>query len=63
MSRIAVVLIILSLAACGRRGPLELPPGPPPTPLLGTTKPAPSPNTPSAKVGADVSTLTQTQKP
>jgi len=26
MSRIAAVLIILSLAACGMKGPLELPP-------------------------------------
>ena len=34
MSRIAAALLILGLAACGQRGPLVLPPGPPPTPLI-----------------------------
>jgi predicted small lipoprotein YifL len=40
MSRIAALLIILSLAACGMRGPLERPTGPAPEPLLGNAKPA-----------------------
>ncbi|MCL2346575.1 MAG: lipoprotein [Desulfobulbus sp.] len=40
MSRIAALLIILSLAACGTKGPLELPPGPPPKPVLGSGQPA-----------------------
>ena len=40
MSRIAALLIILSLAACGMRGPLERPLGPVPEPLFGNPKPA-----------------------
>jgi len=40
MSRIAALLIILSLAACGMKGRLERPPGPAPEPLLGNAKPA-----------------------
>jgi len=40
MSRIAALLIILSLAACGMKGQLERPPGPAPEPLLGTNQPA-----------------------
>lgn len=44
----------LSLAGCGMKGPLELPPAPAPTPLLG--KPA----TAASKAGApDVSTPTR----
>ncbi len=35
MSRIAALLIFLSLAACGTKGSLELPPGPPSPPLFG----------------------------
>ena len=38
MSRIAAVLLLLSLAACGARGALVLPPGPVPEPLLGYPK-------------------------
>ena len=34
------MLLILSLAACGMKGPLVLPPGPAPAPLLGAPKPA-----------------------
>ena len=40
MSRIAALLIILSLAACGMKGQLERPPGPAPEPLLGNGKAA-----------------------
>ncbi len=40
MSRIAALLIILSLAACGMKGRLEMPPGPASDPLLGHAKPA-----------------------
>ncbi|MDR0775792.1 MAG: lipoprotein [Azonexus sp.] len=40
MSRIAALLIVLSLAACGTKGPLELPPGPAPKPILGSGQPA-----------------------
>src|SRR5574343_742482 len=38
MSRIAAFVIFLGLSACGMKGPLELPPGPGPEPLLGTPK-------------------------
>ncbi|MDR1996577.1 lipoprotein [Azonexus sp.] len=47
MSRIAALLIVLSLAACGTKGLLELPPGPAPQPLLSGSK---------QPVAADVST-------
>jgi len=40
MSRIAALLIILSLSACGMKGQLERPPGSAPEPLLGNAKPA-----------------------
>ena len=57
MTRFAAVLLTLSLAACGMKGPLELPPGPAPAPLLGTAKAA----KPAVKAGAaDVSTDTKT---
>ncbi|PKO86360.1 MAG: cell envelope biogenesis protein OmpA [Betaproteobacteria bacterium HGW-Betaproteobacteria-12] len=51
MSRIAALLIVLSLAACGMKGSLELPPGPAPEPLLGSDK----------TTAADVSTPTRTK--
>lgn len=38
MSRIAALLIILGLAACGMKGQLERPSGPAPEPLLGSGK-------------------------
>ncbi|HEY1180697.1 MAG TPA: lipoprotein [Rhodocyclaceae bacterium] len=42
--RLLPFLILLStLSACGTRGPLELPPGPPPKPLLGGSSKAPAP--------------------
>lgn len=49
MSKYLAVLLVASLSACGMKGSLELPPGPPPEPLLGKLKPA----QPSSK---DVST-------
>ncbi|HEX6735915.1 MAG TPA: lipoprotein [Azonexus sp.] len=49
MSRIAALLIVLSLAACGTKGSLELPPGPAPKPLFGNGKqPAADVSTPSS---------------
>jgi len=40
--RLPLLFALLSaLTACGTRGPLELPPGPPPTPVFGSKKPAP----------------------
>ncbi|MDE2598680.1 MAG: hypothetical protein KGL40_03545 [Rhodocyclaceae bacterium] len=35
MRSLTLLLLPLALAACGTRGPLELPPGPPPKPLFG----------------------------
>jgi len=59
MSRIAVALLTLCLAACGMRGSLVLPPGPAPAPLLDKLKPATSPQEPAKAAvsnGNDVST-------
>jgi len=53
MSRIAALLIILSLAACGMKGQLERPPGPAPEPLLGNGK----------ATAKDVSTTTSPKAP
>jgi len=59
MSRFAAILLTLltctSLAACGLKGPLVLPPGPVPEPLLGTSKPA------SKSAATDVSTPQKAQ--
>ncbi len=63
MSRIAALLIVLSLSACGMKGPLVLPPGPAPEPLLGNPKPTVPAKKQPAQTGADVSTDTPTQKP
>jgi len=47
MSRIAFLLLALCLAGCGTKGPLEMPPGPAPQPLLGGgASAAPDVNTP-----------------
>ena len=35
MRLLTLLLLPLALAACGTRGALELPPGPPPKPLFG----------------------------
>lgn len=48
-----LVLTPLLIAACGTKGPLTLPPGPPPPPLLGNPpaqsgKTAPAPTTSTA---------------
>ena len=59
MSRILAVFLTLSLAACGMRGMLVLPPGPPPEPLFGNPKPAP---VIPAKADAGVSDVSTDQK-
>ena len=55
MSRIVAVLLPLCLAGCGLKGPLVLPPGPPPPPILDSLK-SPTPPT-------DVSTDQKTNTP
>ena len=60
MSRLAAVIIIFGLAACGMTGPLQLPPGPAPEPLFGNPKPAKPAAKPDA---ADVSTDAKTKSP
>ena len=57
MTRIAAVLLTIGLAACGMKGPLELPPGPAPTPLFDKIK-TPQPDT--KPMAPDVSTDTKT---
>ena len=52
MSKYIAVLLVASLSACGMKGALELPPGPPPDPILGKPKPA----KPAEPVANDVST-------
>lgn len=60
MSRIATAIIILGLSACGMKGPLELPPGPTPEPLLGNPKTAkPTPKASPADVSTDNNSQTQ----
>ena len=54
MSKISAILLVLALTACGYKGPLELPAGPAPEPLLGNPKPAKP--IPATKVSPDVST-------
>ena len=54
MSKILVILLALALTACGYKGPLEMPPGPAPEPLLGNPKPAKP--VPTKKTDPDVST-------
>jgi predicted small lipoprotein YifL len=54
MTKIFAILLVFTLSACGYRGPLLLPPGPAPEPLLGTPKPAkPAPTKPTE---SDIST-------
>lgn len=60
MSKIAAALLLLSLAACGLKGPLVLPPGPAPEPLLGIPKPAKPVARPAPEKRPDVSTDTPT---
>ena len=43
MTKFFTVLLAFSLTACGYKGPLVMPAGPVPEPLLGTAKPAPTP--------------------
>ena len=62
MSQILAVFLTLSLAACGMRGPLVMPPGPPPEPLFGNPKPAPV-ATPEAKAVPAASDVSTDQKP
>lgn len=55
MSRLLVILVAAGLSACGMKGSLMLPPGPPPEPVLGNPKPATPAGTPK-----DVSTPAKT---
>lgn len=43
MRLLSALILLSTLSACGTRGPLELPPGPPPKPLLGGSSSAPTP--------------------
>lgn len=48
MRHIIPLAALLALTACGTRGNLVLPPGPPPPPLFGNPAPAPAKPTKSA---------------
>ena len=56
MPRLPALLLATFVAACGSRGPLVLPPGPPPEPLLGNPRPAPAKPAAPATGDADVNT-------
>lgn len=58
MSRYIIVLLAIGLSACGMKGSLQLPPGPPPEPLLGNPKPVskPAPAKSAGQAAEDVST-------
>jgi hypothetical protein len=59
MPRLTAILLATLVAACGSRGTLVLPPGPPPTPILGYPKPTPAkPQAPPADA-PDVNTDSQ----
>lgn len=58
MSRLLAITLVFALAACGLKGPLTLPPGPAPDPLLGKAKNAPSAQ--PTNNGSDVSTPPKT---
>lgn len=53
MPKILTVCLLLALAACGTRGPLYIPPGQPPEPLLGG-KPTPLNQASTKKNGQNV---------
>lgn len=55
MSRLLAILLAASLSACGMKGGLERPPGPPREPLLGN-KPGAAPAPAPAVTPEDVST-------
>ena len=64
---LAALLAISTLSACGTRGGLQLPPGPPPAPLFGNPpppKPVQKPDTPTAEPASsgDTNTATEAQK-
>lgn len=62
MRHIFLPAILIALGACGTRGGLDLPPGPAPEPLFGSTAAAgPVPVSPAAdaKRGGDLSTTTK----
>lgn len=54
-----LAITALSLAGCGMKGPLELPPAPAPTPLLGKPQSAPA-KAASQDVSTPVRTTTGT---
>ena len=64
MTKFLAFLLAFSLTACGYKGPLTLPAGPAPEPLLGNPKPTPAKQptpveTRTPKAGTDQNTSAQ----
>ncbi|MBK8890051.1 MAG: lipoprotein [Dechloromonas sp.] len=63
MSRIVALLLTVCVAGCGQRGPLVLPPGPPPAPLLDRLVAPSPPATPIQPAGNEADGSTDKKPP
>jgi predicted small lipoprotein YifL len=62
MPRLLAILLATTVSACGMRGPLVLPPGPAPEPVLGSIfKQTPARPQPPATGQGDGSTVQETR--
>jgi|GEM_PF-5369617 len=57
-----ISLLLAGIAACGTKGSLQLPPGPPPEPLLGNAKSPTEKSAAPARTQGDVSTSKDTPR-
>ena len=63
MTRIIAALLTLGLAACGMKGPLVLPPGPPPPPLIDSLLRSPAPPAQPVQPTDSAADVSTDQKP